>query len=192
MFKLNLIAIVTIVTTVSLIAGMVAAPVFAQGNMNISKGSIGMNNSQMSTMAQNASSIVTLGNPVFTERIKPISSNPVVVNGTHGFQTSYSGSGVVKGIDFTGIGTALILPRSNGALDLNGHETITASNGEKATYTFYAIGHTGANGTISDNGALIFHTKSAANLSNVNNLVVIFKNQVDKAGNASTIGWEWK
>jgi hypothetical protein len=148
-------------------------------------------------MAQNTSTIktnsnITLGNPIFTEHDKSPPPKPVVVNGIHGFQVSYSGSGVVKGMNFSDVGTALILPRSDGAADLGGHATITTTDGEKGTYTFYSIGHNDANGTTRDNGAAFFHTNSSGKLGTVNNLVVVFKDQIDKAGNGMTIGWEWK
>jgi hypothetical protein len=60
------------------------------------------------------------------------------VTGTHGFQVSYSGSGVVKAMNFSDVGTALILPRSGGGADLSGHATITTTDGEKGNYTFYS------------------------------------------------------
>ncbi|HET7389728.1 MAG TPA: hypothetical protein VFJ51_02810, partial [Nitrososphaeraceae archaeon] len=136
---------------------------------------------------------ITLGNPIFIEHDKSTPLKPVVVNGIHGFQASYSGSGVVKGINFSDNGTVLIVPRSKGASDLSGHTIITTtSNGEKGTYTFYSIGHTDANGTTRDNGAAFFHTNSSGKLGTVNNLVVVFKDQIEKAGNGMTIGWEWK
>ena len=37
-----------------------------------------------------------------------------------------------------------------------------------------------------------FHTTPNGKLSIVRGLVVIFKDQIDKAGNGMTIGWEWK
>jgi hypothetical protein len=41
---------------------------------------------------------VPLGNPIFTEHDKATPPKPVVINGTHGLQVSYLGSGVVKGV----------------------------------------------------------------------------------------------
>ncbi len=57
---------------------------------------------------------------------------------------------------------------------------------------WYSIGHAYANGTIKDNGAAFFHTNSTGKLAIANNLVVVFRDQVDKAGNGLTVGWEWK
>jgi hypothetical protein len=105
-----------------------------------------------------------LGNPVFTEHDKSTRPNPSVINGTNVLQASYSGS-EVEGADLSAIGTVFIVPRSDEALDLNGHAVITTSNGEKGTYTLYSIGHAGADGTTKDNGAAFFHTNSSGKLA---------------------------
>jgi hypothetical protein len=143
-------------------------------------------------MAQLNNSSVTLGNPIFTEHDKAAPPKPAVVNGTHGLEASYLGNGVVKGLNFTANGTVFIEPRSGGFADLRGHAVMTTATGEKGTYKFYSLGHQDANGTTKDNGAVFFHTTSNRTLSIVKGLVVIFKDQIDKAGNGLTIGWEWK
>ena len=136
---------------------------------------------------------ITLGNPIFTEHDKTTGRQGVVINGSQGFKASFAGSGMVKGINFTDTGTALIVLRPNGYSDIIGKAVITTIDGnEKGSYTFRSIGHADANGTIRDNGALFFHTNSTGKLTIVNNLVVIFKDQIDKAGNGMTVGWEWK
>ena len=144
------------------------------------------------TTNQQTNSSITLGNPIFTEHDKSTPPKPVVINGTHGLQASYSGSGVVKGVNFSVNGTVFIVPRSNGSADLSGHAVISTVDGEKGTYKFYSLGHTDANGTTRDNGAAFFRTTSSGKLSAINDLVIVFKDQIDKAGNGMTIGWEWK
>ena len=144
------------------------------------------------TNQQTNSTSITLGNPVFVEHDKATPPKPVVVNGTHGLQASYSGSGVVKGVNFSANGTVFIVPRSDGFADLTGHAVITTTDGEKGTYKFYSLGHADANGTTRDNGAVFFSTTSSGKLSAINDLVIVFKDQIDKAGNGMTIGWEWK
>jgi hypothetical protein len=149
-----------------------------------------------STTATNQTdSSITLGNPVFIEHDKATPPKPVFINGvTHGLQTSYSGSGTVKGVDFSVNGTVFIVPRSDsGSADLIGHADITTTDGEKGTYKFYSLGHMdNATGSTKDNGAAFFHTNSSGKLSIVKDLVIIFKDQNDKAGNGMTVGWEWK
>jgi hypothetical protein len=139
-------------------------------------------------------SSITLGNPVFIEHDKATPPKPVVINGvTHGLQASYSGNGTVNGVNFSANGTIFIVPRSAGSADLIGHADITTTDGEKGAYSFYSLGHMdNATGSTKDNGAAFFHTNSSGKLSIVKDLVIVFKDQIDKAGNGMTVGWEWK
>jgi hypothetical protein len=151
--------------------------------------------STSSTATNQTNSSITLGNPVFTEQDKATPAKPVIIYGvTHGLQASYLGSGTVKGVNFSANGTVFIVPRSDsGSADLIGHADITTTDGENGTYSFYSLGHmNNATGSTTDNGAAFFHTNSSGKLSIVNNLVVVFKDQIDKAGNGMTVGWEWK
>ena len=147
--------------------------------------------------------IVPLGKPIFTENDKETASKPVVINGTHGFSTSFSGNGTIKNIDFTDTGSFLIMFDPDDSSNIHGHVVIThnnnSSNGsaEKATYTFQSIGQApDVNGNIKDNGAIYFHTTSPTGKlgSSINTLVVIFKDQVKpgKIGTSMNRGWEWK
>jgi hypothetical protein len=140
-----------------------------------------------------------LGNPIFSEHDKATSQKQVVINGANGLIVGFSGNGTIKGIDFTDVGTALITFRPNGDGDAKVQAVITATGSsgtsapEKATYTFYSIGRQESNGTVRDNGAAFFHTNSTnGRLASIDNLVVVVRDQVDKAGNGMTIGWEWK
>jgi len=152
-------------------------------------------NANTSTTTTLTNSSITLGNPVFTEQDKATPPKPVVINEvTHGLQASYSGSGAVKGVNFSVNGTVFIVPRGDSeSADLIGHANITTTDGEKGTYSFYSLGHMdNATGSTRDNGAAFFHTNSSGKLSIVNDLVIVFKDQIDKAGNGMTVGWEWK
>src|SRR5918912_315267 len=115
------------------------------------------------TTNQQTNSSITLGNPIFIEHDKATPPKPVVINGTHGLQASYSGSGVIKGMNFSANGTVFIVPRSNGSADLRGHAVITTADGEKGTYKFYFLGHTDDNGTVRDYGAACVSTTSRGN-----------------------------
>jgi hypothetical protein len=149
-----------------------------------------------------------LGNPIFSEHYKITSQKQVIVNGSNGLSVASSGNGMIKGINFTDVGTGLVTFRPNGYGDFKGHGIITTtatgkdgdgggSNGtsasEKAAYTIYATGRQDANGTVRDNGVAFFHTNSTTGkLASIDNLVVVFRDQGDKSGNGMTIGWEWK
>jgi len=144
------------------------------------------------TSTTQTNSSITLGNPVFTEHTKVTPPKPAVINGINGSRVSYSGSGVVKDVNFSVNGTVFIVPRSDDSADLTGYAVITTTEGEKGTYNFYALGHTDASGSVRDNGTAFFNTISSGKLSIVKDLVVVFKDQIDKAGNGMTVGWEWK
>ncbi len=150
------------------------------------------NNTSPITTNQQTNSSIALGNPIFIEHDKVTPPKPMVINGTHGLQVSYLGNGVVKGVNFSANGTVFIVPRSDGSADLSGHAVITTADGEKGTYKFYSLGHTDTNGTTRDNGAVFLSTTSSGKLSAINDLVIVFKDQIDKAGNGITIGWEWE
>jgi hypothetical protein len=143
-----------------------------------------------------------LGNPIFSEHYKLTSQKQVVINGSNGLSLASLGNGTIKGINFTNVETGLVTFRPSGYGDFKGHGIITTtagggSNGttasEKAAYTIYATGRQDANGTVRDNGVAFFHTNSTTGkLASIDNLVVVFRDQGDKAGNGMTVGWEWK
>jgi hypothetical protein len=183
----KILILITIAVTVSLVCSLYLMP----PSPTIIKKAIAQTVTTTNASTLSNSSMIS-GNPIFTETDKSTSLKPVVINGTHGFQVSYSGNGVVKGVNFSAVGTILIMPRSDKALDLNGHAVIATNDGEKGNYTFYSLGYTGADGTTKDNGTATFHTTSSGRLGVVDNLLLVLKDQIDKAGNAMTLGWEWK
>lgn len=174
------------------------------GNSTTSSGSVSPSNT--SATSEQINSSITSGKPVFVEHDKATHMKVVDINGTRGLEVTYSGRGVVKGIDFSANGTVVIVPRSDGGPDLSGHADITTPSGENGTYTFKSIGHIGfangpirgnighilASGPISDNGTAFFHTNSSGKLSTINDLVVVFKEKIDIFGNSTIVGWESK
>ncbi len=118
---------------------------------------------KINTSTTSVISGMTSGYPIFTETDKSTPPKPAVVNGTHEFQVSYSGSGVVKGVNFSAVGTVLIMPRSD-----------KANSGEKGTYTFYSLGYTGHDGTTKDDGTATFRTTSTGSLAADNRRNTIF------------------
>jgi hypothetical protein len=165
-------------------------------------------NKTSTATSENMSATPVLGNPIFVEHDKITSQKQVDINGIKGLSVTFSGNGTVKGISFTDVGSVLITFRPNGFGDLKGQAVITTTGGssssnsssndtsgqEKATYTFYATGHQDATGIVKSTGATFLHTNSTTGklASSIDNLVVVFRNQVDKVGNDITIGWELK
>lgn len=159
-------------------------------------------NKTSTTTSENMSATPVLGNPVFVEHDKITSQKQVNINGTKGLSVTFSGNGTVKGISFTDIGSALITYRPNGFGDLKGEAVITTTSAssndtsgqEDAAYAFYAAGRQDVTGIVKSNGATFIHTNSTSGklASSIDNLVIVFRNQVDKVGNDITIGWELK
>ena len=138
---------------------------------------------------------ITFGNPQFigVEHDKTTSLKPAMVNGTPGFQVSFTGNGVLNGVNVTDTGKGFITNKSDGAIYSQGAGVWMARNGSNgmATYSFHGIGHYGADGKLRD---IItdLQTKATGNLSFLSNVVIIDKNEIGKAGNAITKYWELK
>jgi len=199
--SLSLFGALAISISISLILSIFAAVTSQINHQQAMAAASTSNNTTMAAM----SVAPVLGYPIFLEHDKATSQKQVVINGTNGIIVGFSGNGTIKDIDFTDVGTALITFRPNGYGDVKGQAVITTtadkagggSNGttarENATVTFYTTGRQDANGTVNSNGAAFFHTNSTTGrLASIDNLVVVFRDQVDKAGNDVTIGWEWK
>jgi hypothetical protein len=142
----------TLSVAIFLIGGLSTGPVPLQIQIAAAQNYNSTTASSFPPSISTNNSRITLGNPIFTEHDKGTPPKPVVINGTHGLQVSYSGSGVVKGVNFSANGTVFIVPRSDRSADLRGHAVITTADGEKGTYNFYSLGHGDANGTTKDNG----------------------------------------
>jgi hypothetical protein len=136
---------------------------------------------------------ISIGDPFYKQNDKSTSQKLVVVNGIHASEISFSGTGTANGISFRDTGKALVMPRAGGATYVQGNAVIMTNNtGEKATYTFQEIGHSAVDGTISGNGAAFFGSDATGKLAFLNNVVAIYKDQIDKAGNSKVIAWKWK
>ncbi len=137
---------------------------------------------------------IAIGEPFYQQNDRTVSQKAVVVNGMNASEVSFSGTGVANGINFTDIGKALIIPRSSGATYIQGNAVITTGNSsEKATYAFQEIGHLDPkDGMIKANGAAFFGSNPTGKLAFLSNIVAIYQDQIDKAGNSNMRAWEWK
>ena len=61
-----------------------------------------------------------------------------------------------------------------------------------AAFTFQGIGHYTVDGKLRDTGIVIFNNKVSGNLSFAGNTYGVYKDEIDKAGNAITKIWSWK
>ena len=137
---------------------------------------------------------ITLGSPQFsyTEYDKTTSFKPAIVNGTHGIQVTFTGQGILNGINVTDSGKAFVTNIS-GTLHTVAHgELVSGVGGNAGTvdHTDQAIGHYGADGKLRDTG-IILNTRATGNLAFMGNLVGIYKDESYKDG-IITKTWFWK
>ena len=150
--------------------------------------------SRSSNSAPSNAPSIAVGEPFYQQNDRTVSQKAVVVNGMNASEVSFSGTGVANGINFTDTGKALIIPRSGGATYIQGNAVIMSSDSsEKATYAFQEIGHLDPNdGMIKANGAAFFGSNATGKLAFLSNIVAIYQDQIDKAGNSNLRAWEWK
>ena len=137
---------------------------------------------------------ITIGEPFYKQNDKPGNQKAVVVNGINASEISFSGTGITNGINFRDSGKALIIPRTGGATYIQGNVVITTNNSsEKASYSFQEIGQSSSpGGIIKANGAAFFGSNATGKLAFLNNVVAVYHNQIDKAGNSTLTAWKWK
>jgi hypothetical protein len=140
------------------------------------------------SQAQSANSNnVKLGTPQFSEATndKVTSMKPAVINGTHGTLLSFTGHGILGGVNATDTGTAFVTNGTGGDQYQTGHGKYTTASGGVAPFTFIGVIHPGLSiGTQ-------FNSKATGNLSFLGNAAGIFKVDV-KAGKISGMVWFWK
>jgi hypothetical protein len=137
---------------------------------------------------------ITIGEPFYKQNDKPTSQKTVKVGGINATEISFSGNGTANSINFKDTGKALIIPRSGEASYIQGNAEIVNVNNssERAAYTFQEIGQPASDGKIKANGAAFFGSNATGKLAFLNNVVVIYQNQIDKAGNSSLVAWKWR
>ena len=161
------------------------------------------NNTSVIIITNSTTANLTLGNPqiVYTEYGKTTNMIPFVVNGTHGFRLSFAGSGTVQNINVTDDGKAISIPRADGSIFSRGVGVLTANsssitaNGSSskaiAAFGFLGTGHYGSDGKLRDFG-LVYFLNANGNLGFLKGIAGVYKDQIDKIGNAVTRLWLWK
>ncbi len=110
------------------------------------------------------------------------------------FNVTFSGHGIINNLPFNDNGFALITPTQDGFSHIQGTVHFISIGGqEKGMYDLFAIGHTNTNGILKDNGVELFSTNSTGKMAFINNMVIVFTDQVNQNnGDGKTIGWELK
>ena len=135
-----------------------------------------------------------LGEQIVTAKGKSIGQRVLnVEEGLAKIEISYSGSGKLKEIEFTNIGTFWTITRPVGTQYGEGQGMITTkSSNDMATWTGYGVGGSTGPGRIRYHGSFFYRTSSTGELAFLNNLVGLFEYEWDEGGNSTAKIWEWK
>ena len=147
---------------------------------------IGMTTFITTTYAQ-----TSLGEPFFLESGKITSQKEL---GPDKMEVAYSANGTLKGnVEVTNTGDFVSVSRGNNLTYGQGQGIITTSDGsEKANYTFLGVGNVTQEGKPIFNGASAYSTNSTGQLAFLNNILGIFKVEIDETGNFVSTEWQWK
>ena len=111
-------------------------------------------------------------------------------------EVSYIGNVTIRGgINARDIGTSWSITNPDGTRYREGQGILTTkTTSEMATYTFQAIGQYGPDGKLRNHGSVFFNsnTSSSGQLSFLNNMVGVYADEIDAAGNSMTRIWELK
>jgi hypothetical protein len=154
-----------------------------------SNGSFSKDMSEVGSYLDQVSNL-TLGKPFFDERGKITNQRVVNIGSTVDLEISLTSSGSMNGLSATDTATFLSTIRSDTTVFSKGCGILTAENAEIATYTFQGLGRYSPNGELRSNGVLFLETESTGRLAFLNNLVGIFKNEIDRMGRTVTKTWE--
>jgi hypothetical protein len=109
-------------------------------------------------------------------------------------EVSYVGNATIRGdINAMDMGTLWSITNPDGTVYSEGQGILTSTTtGEMATYTFKAIGQNGPDGKLRNHGAIFFNSSASpsVNLSFLNNMIGVYADEIDAAGNSVTRIWE--
>jgi hypothetical protein len=138
-------------------------------------------------------SIVTsLGKPFFVEEGRVIGQRVLSVNPVQLEFTFVANATINGNINATNTGTTVSTVQPNGIFHTKGQGFIMTQDGEVATYTNQVIGNLTKEGNVLSRGAGFWSTPSTGELAFLNDMMSVFRLEVDKDGNLSAIEWEWK
>jgi hypothetical protein len=138
-------------------------------------------------------STISLGNPFFVEKGKIIGQRVLNVTPQPQLEFTFKANGTINNItDFTNIGTTVSNLQANGVFHSKGQGFIMTEEGEAATWTNQVVGQFTKEGNVLSRGVGFWSTPSTGDLAFMNNLMTIFKLEIDSDGNLSAEEWEWK
>jgi hypothetical protein len=109
-------------------------------------------------------------------------------------ESSYIGNSTLRGgINTTNVFTVKSVTKPDGTIHSEGQGILTSTTtAETATYTFKAIGQFGSDGKLRNHGPVFFYTNSppGEQFFFLKNMIGVFADEIDTAGNDVTKVWE--
>jgi hypothetical protein len=138
------------------------------------------------------STATSLGNPFFMEKGRIIGQRVISVSPVQ-LEFNFVANATISGnINATNTGTTVSTVQPNGVLHTKGQGFIMTQDGEVATYTNQVIGNLTKEGNVLSRGAGFWNTPSTGELAFLNDMMSVFRPEVDREGNLSAVEWEWK
>jgi hypothetical protein len=135
-----------------------------------------------------------LGTPFLVEYDNTTSLKAIKNAGPKSFDLTFEGYGTVNGLRYRDNGTGIYLTNPvDGSVYQKGVIQLKADSDAVET-TYESISRKSDNGTVLDNGIMIFNALSSkgGELSFLDNTAAAYKDMIDlRRGNLTTIAWEW-
>jgi hypothetical protein len=144
------------------------------------------------TQISDNSNSTSLGSPFFVEKGRIIGQRVLSVSPVQLEFTFVANATINGNINATNTGTTVSTVQPNGIFHTKGQGFIMTQDGEVATYTNQVIGNLTKEGNVLSKGAGFWSTPSKGELAFLNDMMSVFRLEVDKEGNLSAIEWEWK
>ena len=134
---------------------------------------------------------IDVGKPFYVETEKIIDQKEISANRT---QLTILNNGTLnENIEIINKGDFVAVSKGNNVTSGQGHGIFTTKDGiEKANYTVTAIGNVTEDGKPTIRGFAIYETNSTGKLAFLDNVVTVFKTELDENGNLISKEWEWK
>ena len=185
-------------TVISMVTGSCISLLIAFSILNVEAQVLNTTNAATTTPTSTSSINVTIGDLVLESKDVPLGIR-VLDSGVGQtiepkIESSYFGNSTLRGgINATNIFTVKSTTKPDGSIHSEGQGILTStSTGEIATYTFKAVGQYGSDGKLRNHGPVFFYTNSppTGQLFFLKNMIGIFADEIDRAGNDVTKVWE--
>jgi hypothetical protein len=142
-------------------------------------------------VAATAHAQIDLEKPFYVETEKIIAQKEIGANST---QLTILNNGMLKeNIEIINTGHFVGISEGNNVTSGQGQGVLTTKDGsEKANYIVITIGNVTEDGKPTIRGSAMYETNSTGKLAFLDNMVTVFKTELDENGNLISKEWEWK